>query len=106
MSRTLDIVRQNVDVRKLRQAATARSGSFVESSTLVTSAKTLVVNNTAEMTSRIFGDVVWNIAKVFDTEETNVYTEVTCTADGLSVILEQDDNVNGKYIVVSYLSVI
>lgn len=78
----------------------------VENSILVTTNKLLIEDNKITLPSPGYGNVMFNMALIFnDNINNHLIAEVTCSMgqDGLSVIFDEEDNMNGNYAVVSYL---
>ena len=78
----------------------------IENSYLRTTSRLLIDNgNRALLPSMAIGDIVWNLAMVFDTLDSDVIEcEATVTTNGTHVIFEDSDNLKGKYCIVSYLT--
>lgn len=77
----------------------------IENSTLTTTGRLLIENNKALLPKKAIGDLVFNMAMIFDTVDSLVITsEVTATTDGTYVIFDDADKMNLRYCVVSYLS--
>lgn len=72
---------------------------------LITTGKT-INNNIIELNETAIGDALFNSARIFEDEQSNIFFEVTCliSSDGSKVIFDPADNLNGLYGVVSYLS--
>lgn len=79
----------------------------INSLRFTTTDKILIANKRIDLPSKSHGDVVFNMAQVYNFDETNVYVEYRCSvsADGLSVIFNTDDNLDGKYAIVSYFTI-
>lgn len=74
---------------------------------VVTTEKTLIQNNTISLDTIPLGDLIWNKAIIYDDVDSNlIVSEVTCSTEGNNVLFDSNDNVNGKYCVVSYFSMI
>jgi len=70
-----------------------------------TAQRLLIQNNVAVLPSTAIGDLVWNMAIIFnDTQSTVIEAEVTATTDGTNVLFDSSDELNGKYCTVTYLS--
>ena len=71
-----------------------------------TSPKLGITNNTATLPVDALGGVINDIAMVFKDTQTGVFVEYTCTTapDGLSVIFDPEDHLNGYTCIVSYLA--
>ena len=77
------------------------------SKTTLKTVKLLIEDNIVVLPSPSIGDIVWNMAAIFETaESTTIISEVTVTTNGLQVYFEPDDNVNGNYCVLSYYTTI
>lgn len=77
----------------------------IENSTLTTTGRVLIENNKALLPKKAIGDLVFNMAMIFDTVDSLVIaSEVTATTDGTYVLFDAADNVDLRYCVVSYLS--
>ncbi len=83
----------------------ASGANSIENSTLTTTGRILIENNKALLPKKAIGDLVFNMAMIFDTVDSSVITsEVTATTDGTYVLFDAADNVDLRYCVVSYLS--
>lgn len=99
-------IRSRIQSAAIQQVAEIEGGSSVESSILITTSKILIENNTIVLPQKGYGDIVWNLALIFDNNYDNIITsEASCNMsdDGLTVLFEETDNLNGKYAIVSYL---
>ena len=78
----------------------------VENSLLRTTGRILISeNNTAMLPSLAIGDIVWNMAMIFEDEYTDViFDEVTASTNGTHVMFDDLDNIKGMYCIVSYLA--
>ncbi len=78
----------------------------VENSYLRTTGRLLIDDtNKALLPSVAIGDIVWNMAIVFDSATSSVIAkEVTVSTDGTYVIFEDLDEVKGMYCIISYLT--
>lgn len=62
-------------------------------------------SNRAELPSVAIGDIIWNLALIFDDlDSTVIAKEVTVSTDGSFLFFDEQDNVKSKYCVVSYLT--
>ena len=84
------------------------SGSSIgvsKATAVTTTGRILIENNKALLPKKAIGDLVFNMAMLFDTVDSSVIaSEVTVTTDGTYVLFDVADNVNLMYCVVSYLS--
>lgn len=73
---------------------------------IITTEKILISNNEINLQKTALGDIVHNMALVFDNLNSIYYTEYSCTINptGNKVLFEQSDNLNGKYAIISYLT--
>jgi hypothetical protein len=78
----------------------------VENSLLRTTEKILISeNSTALLPSLALGNIVWNMALLFDNAESSMISkEVTVTTNGTHVLFDSLDDVKGMYCIVSYLT--
>ena len=78
----------------------------VENSLLRTTEKILISeNSTALLPSLALGNIVWNMALLFDSAESSMISkEVTVTTNGTHVLFDSSDIVKGMYCIVSYLT--
>lgn len=61
--------------------------------------------NRVELPSPAVGDIIWNLALIFDDLKSNVVIkEVTVSTDGKFLFFDEIDNVKSKYCIVSYLT--
>ena len=82
--------------------------TYVDNVELVTTERLQIFNNQILLPFKVHGDIVNDYALIFDDRTTIVVREFTCkiSADGFSVEFDPNDNVNGKYAVVSYMTII
>ena len=75
-------------------------------SEIISTDKILIVNNKIPLPYKASGDIINNKALVYE-DSSEVYTEYSCLCDedGMNVIFDSSDNLNGKYATVSYLTV-
>lgn len=73
---------------------------------LCTTDKKLITNNSIQLNRICKGDVVFNMCLIYEDLQSVYYTEYSCAVseDGMSIIFNSFDNLNGKYAVVSYLA--
>lgn len=77
-----------------------------EMSLLKTTDKLLIVDNKVVMTDTVVGDIVWNLALIFDDYDSNVIIkEVTCVNVDNIIYFERNDDVENKYCMFTYLSI-
>jgi len=78
----------------------------VENSYLYTTSKLLIDdNNRALLPSVVVGDIIWNMAMIFESPTSNIIQkEVTVHTDGTYAIFEDSDNIKGMYCIISYLT--
>ena len=74
--------------------------------TLLTINKTKIQNNSINLIKRCKGDVVNNMALIYDNTDSLYYTEYECnsSSDGTQILFKPEDNLNNKYCVLSYLA--
>src|SRR5574344_518752 len=67
--------------------------------------KILIKNNKITLPYKASGDIINNKALVYE-DSSEVYTEYSClcSEDGMNVIFDSSDNLNGKYAKVTYLT--
>lgn len=72
---------------------------------IISTDKILIENNKIHLPYKASGDIINNMALVYE-DSSEVYTmyECLCSEDGMSVIFNSYDNLNGKYAKVSYLA--
>lgn len=72
---------------------------------IISTDKILIENDKINLPYKASGDIINNMALVYE-ESSNVYIEYDCLCgeDGMSVIFNSSDNLNGKYAKVSYLA--
>lgn len=82
--------------------------TYVDNVELVTTERLLISNNSISLPFKADGDIVNGYALIFDNLTAMEVCEFTCanSADGLSVKFDPNDNLNGKYAVVSYMAII
>lgn len=103
MSRTRDLINVLSKTRKAEASGVSR----VENSILKTTEYLLIEDNKAITPSKIIGDIVWGMALIFDETRPNVIVNrVTCKAsiDCKSIEFDTEDNLNGFFCVVTYLT--
>ena len=72
---------------------------------IVTTGKLPVVQNKAKLPSACVGDIVFNMAQMFSSSDSMVIMkEVLVSTDGSNVVFKNEDEVNGMFCVVSYLT--
>lgn len=81
--------------------------AFVDGIKLVTTERLLISNGAISLPFKAAGDIVNNYALIFDDLTTTVVSEFTChiSADSWSVQFDPGDDLNGKYAVVSYITI-
>lgn len=73
--------------------------------TLITTDRLLIQDNKAMLPSQALGNILFNIAHIFESYDSNVLVmEVTVTTDGTYLIFDSLDNLNEQYCVVSYIT--
>ena len=72
---------------------------------LITTNKIPIINNKISLNYPCKGDVVHNMALIYDSLDSIYYTEYQCISsyDGKYVVFDSSDNLNGKYAVITYL---
>lgn len=95
-------IRQLIDEISINNEAGVNS---IENSRLITTNRLSIKEDKALLPSQSIGDIVFNIGFIFDNSKDDVFMEGTCrsSTDGLYVEFDKEDNLNGKYCVVSYL---
>ena len=75
---------------------------------LVTTDRVKIIDNSIDLEFVAEGDVVNNIALIFDDLNTDIFTEYTChtSVDGTRVEFDQNDNINNKYAIVTYMTIV
>ena len=78
----------------------------IENSYLKTTDRLLIdEDGKALLPSEAIGDIVWNMAMIFDSPESSVIEkEVTVTTDGIYAYFDISDNIFFKYCIMSYLT--
>lgn len=73
---------------------------------LTTIERTEIVNNEIILPKIALGDIMLNMAMVYDNIDTNVFQEVTCTLseDKSRVLFDPLDDIDYKYCILSYLT--
>lgn len=73
---------------------------------LFSSDKLLISNDKISLTFKCKGDVVYNKALIFDSLNSESFSEYSCktSIDGFYVEFSSSDNLNGKYAVLSYFT--
>lgn len=81
--------------------------TFVDSIKLVTTERLLISNDAISLVFKTAGDIVNNHALIFNDLTGMDVSEFTChiSTDGWSVQFDPSDNLNGKYAVVSYITI-
>lgn len=76
------------------------------STEIVTTERIYIIDNKITLPFEAKGDIIQNSAFIFDGFYSEYFTEYSCTAssDGLSVLFDPLDNLNGKFATVSYLT--
>ena len=99
MSRIRQLIRE--DSKQVLAGANS-----VENSYLKTSDRLLIgEDNRAVLPSTAIGDVVWNIALIFENANTSVLEkEVTVECRGSYILFNEEDNVAGMYCTITYLT--
>jgi len=79
----------------------------LESRKVITTERLLIYENKAVLPSEAFGDIINGYAVIFEGigKEYNTIFEATCSTNGTHVLFDSEDNLNGKYCTVSYLTV-
>ena len=82
------------------------SENSIENSYLKTTDRLLIdEDGKALLPSEAIGDIVWNMAMIFDSPESSVIEkEVTVTTDGIYAYFDISDNISDKYCIMSYLT--
>lgn len=78
----------------------------IENSILITTNRIEIINNEILLPKKGYGNIVWNMAMIFDNEVDNIIVaEATCSMgiEGITAVFDSNDNLNGKYAVISYL---
>lgn len=80
---------------------------IVSGTKLITTDRILISGNEIELPSKAYGSVVNSAAFIYLNTSTNVIMEYTCrvSADGWFIEFNQFDNLNGRYAVVTFLTV-
>lgn len=78
----------------------------IKSQHIITTNRLLInLANRAELPAPAVGDIIWNMALIFDDLTSNVVIkEVTVSTDGKNLFFDELDNVKSKYCIVSYLT--
>lgn len=99
MSRIRDLIREDTKQNEV-------GINSVENSYLKTTDKLLIGDdNRVLLPSIAIGDIVWNMAVIFNEIDSYVIEkEVTVSTNGSYLIFEDSDDVKGKYCIVSYLT--
>lgn len=73
---------------------------------LITTTRKLIQNNAITLDRICKGDVVFNMALIFDNVNSTYYTEYGCIVsnDKTKIIFSSLDNLDGKYAVVTYMA--
>lgn len=73
---------------------------------ILTTDKLLIQNDIINLNYECKGDVIHNKALIYDTLNSEYFTEYSClsSSDGRNIVFNTDDNLNGKYAVISYLA--
>lgn len=73
---------------------------------LITTEKILIIGNKITLPTQAFGDCIFNMAKVFDDLDNQVYYEFSCiiNTSGEEGIFDIEDNLDKKYAIISYLT--
>lgn len=81
--------------------------TYVDRTELITTEKIEISNNSITLPFRVNGTVVNNYAMIFENLTTPVMFECTCTVseDGWSILFDPNDNLNGLFATVSYMTV-
>jgi hypothetical protein len=81
--------------------------TFVGGIKLVTTERLLISNGAISLPFKAAGDIVNNYALIFDDLTTTVVNEFAChiSADSWDVQFDASDDLNGKYAVVSYITI-
>lgn len=68
--------------------------------------RTAILNNEITLPSSAVGDIIFNMAQIYDSIYTNVFYEVTCTLseDKTKVLFDAEDNLDYRYCVLSYVT--
>lgn len=69
-----------------------------------TTAMKQIIDNTVTVQDVIFGDIVGNVARVYDTLDDLSYSEYTCYVQDGVIIFDSTDELDGKYAIMSYLT--
>ena len=73
---------------------------------ILTTEKILISNNKISLNYKCKGDVIHNKALIYENLDSVYFTEYSCNSsqDGISIEFNADDELNGKYAVISYLA--
>lgn len=73
---------------------------------LITTERLLIQNDEILLNKNALGDIIHNSALIFDSLNSNYFTEYSCiiNSDGTKVLFESTDNLNNKYAIISYLT--
>ena len=73
---------------------------------LTTIERTPILDNEITLPKMALGDIVFNMAMVYDDTDTNVFREVTCSLseDKTKVLFDPADSLDYKYCVLTYLT--
>lgn len=99
---TIQSTAKNID----KTVSSVDPEEVIKSQYLKTTDRLLIdLANKVELPTPAIGDIVWNLALIFDDLTSNVVVkEVTVNTDGKILFFDELDNVKSKYCVVSYLT--
>ena len=100
----MSIIRELIKLNTTQRQASTQGDLNYESSYLVTTDRLEIIEHKAELPSRAIGDLVFNMAYLFEDKHTAICFNAICRTDGASVIFEAADELNGCFCVVSYLT--
>ncbi len=105
---TLPNSKTNMSLARISQEfdTYAKLLAVVESRRIYTTERLLIYENRAVLPLEAIGDIVNNMAIVYDGigKEYTTIMDVTCSTDGIYVLFDSEDNLDNKYCVVSYLA--
>lgn len=102
-----DLVTIQSTAKNIDKTVTSVDPDEVIKSQYIKTTERLLINlaNRAELPTPAVGDIIWNMALIFNDLTSNVVIkEVTVTTDGKNLFFDELDNVKSKYCVVSYLT--
>jgi len=83
------------------------TGEYIDNSLITTVTRELISSNQIVLPTESIGDIAFGYAKIFDSLNSEIYDEYTCSISGdkLKCLFDSNDNLNGKYATFSYQSV-